>query len=120
MRVRQPGEIKNQPAEQHAAEDLRRRRERDGFARAQHFLQVNLQPDHEQQQRQADFRNSLDVARVGDELEAARADGEAGDEIREQQRLPRDLRPHRHDPRGDDANGDVSDKSVLHADENLN
>ena len=52
---------------------------------------------------------------VGDPLEAVRADGEPGDEIGEQQRLARHLRHHRHDPRGDDANGDVGDEAVLHA-----
>ena len=44
-----------------------------------------------------------------------RADGETRREIREQQRLARHLRHHRHDPRGDDANGDVGDETVLHA-----
>ncbi len=37
------------------------------------------------------------------------------DQIRQQQRLPRHLRHHRHDPRGDDADGDVGDKAVFHA-----
>jgi hypothetical protein len=55
-------------------------------------------------------------------LKSVRADGEAGDEIGQQQRLARDLRQHRHDPRGDDADGDVCDESVLHAESpgNLN
>ncbi len=60
-----------------------------------------------------------DGVRVGDPLKSVRADGETRDEIRQQQRLPRHLRRHRHDPRGDDADGDVGDESVLHAREKL-
>ena len=60
--LRRADQVKNQPADQHAAEDLHGGGEGDDPARAQHFFQVDLQPDHEQQQRQADFGNGLDVA----------------------------------------------------------
>ena len=117
---RRADQIEHQPAEQDAAEDLRGGGQGDDPARAQHFFQVNLQPDHEQQQRQADFGDGLDVLGVGDPLETVRADDEPGDEIGEQHRLAQNLGQHRQNPGGDDADGDVVDESLLHAGAKLN
>ncbi len=93
---------------------------RDDPARAQHFFEVNLQPDHEQQQRQADFGNGPDVLGIGDPLETVRTDDESGNEVGQQHRLARHLRHHRQDPRGNDADGDVTDEALLHAGASLN
>ena len=69
------GDAEEKPAQGNAAEDLSRRRERDDFARAEHFFQVNLQPDHEQQQHQADAGNGFDGMRIRHPFETVRADG---------------------------------------------
>lgn len=57
--------------------------------------------------------------RVGNPPETARADGKTGDEVGKEQRLPGDLTDHRHHPGSDDANGDVGDQPVFHANRRL-
>ena len=113
--LRRANQIKHQPAQEHAAEDLGGGGQGNDPAGAQHFFQVNLQSDHEQQQRQSDFGDGLDVLGVSDPLEPVRADDEPGNEIGEQHRLAQDLGQHGQNPGGDNADGDVVDESLLHA-----
>jgi len=93
---------------------LRRRRNGDGLARAEHLFQIHFQPDHEQQQNQADAGDGLDGFWLGDEFKAVRSDGEARHQIGHQQRLPEHLARHGDHPGRYNANDDVNCQSVVH------
>ncbi len=82
--LRRADKKKNQPAQRGATGDLDQGGPRQHPARAQHFFQVNFQPDHEQHKRQADFRDGFDIMDIGDPLEAAGADCEPGHQIGQQ------------------------------------
>ena len=112
--VSQADQPEEAPAEQNTAEDLGEGGEGDDLARGEHFLQVNLQSDHEEQQREADAGDGADGI-FPHPIETMGSNGEPGDEIGEEQRLPCHLGYYRHHPGGDDTKGDISGDAVVQA-----
>ena len=74
------------------------RRQRDQTARVGHLLQVDLQPNHEEQQDQPYARDGINGVVIGYPAESVRSNGESADQVRQQQRLPQNLERHRKDP----------------------
>src|SRR5206468_3352875 len=105
-------------AEGDADRHLERAREQHGRAAGGHLAQVDLEPDHEQEQDQADLRHGLDALLVGDPPEAdVRADDHAREEIGDDQRLleaPRDGGDQR---RGAGADADAREKAEVVGDD---
>ena len=99
-------------AEGDAERELQQPGQYDRLAAAEELAEVDLQADDEQQQRQAEVRDSLDVGLVGDDVAELRADDDAGDQERGDRR---DLQPREHEREeaGDDqAEADVGDQRL--------
>ena len=90
-----------------AAKKLRDPSEGDGATGSEYLFQVDFQSDHVEQQDQSQLRDRGDGFVVFNESDADRSHQKTGDQISENHRLFEDLRRHREQPRGDDANGDV-------------
>ena len=74
------------------------------------LLQVDLQPDHEEEQDQPDLGHGLDARPVLDEVQTDRPDQNAGDQVGEDQRLPEPMPEERQQRRGGDADADAGEK----------
>ena len=112
-RVERPG-VKWEPqrpekddAQNAAAKNLRDAGEGDGATGSEYLFQVDFQSDHVEQQDQSQLGDRGDGFVVFNESDADRSHQKTGDQVSENDRLFEDLRRHREQPRGDDANGDV-------------
>ncbi len=82
-----------------------------GLPADQQLLQVHLEPDHEQQQDQADLGDRLDALLVLDQAQAdLRPDEHARQQVGEQQRLPQPVGDERQHRRHGDAQADAGQK----------
>ena len=94
------------------ARDLHDRGADDDGAGAHDLLQVDLQPDHEQHQDQAELGNDVDRFFRLHQVQPGRAEQEAAGEIGEDGRLAEKLRADAENPGGDDGKSDVLDQFV--------
>ncbi len=97
-----------------AADDLRDRAHEDRTARADDFLQIDLEADHEKQEEETEFGDGLDRVLVVDEAKPHRADGEAAYEIGEDDGLLEELGDDAQGPCCDDTNRDFLQEMVSH------
>ena len=91
---------------------MHQRRQGDGAAGAGDFLQVDLEADHEEQKDEAEFRDRPDALGRCDQARPGRPEGEAADEIGEEDRLPELLRDQPEQPGGGDAESNVANEFV--------
>ena len=75
---------------------------------------VELQPDDEQQQRDPELREQLDVGRVVDEAEGLRADGDPGGDQPHDERLAQYERSGPRDHADEEDRGDLLEDPDLH------
>ena len=78
----------------------------------QQFLEVELQPDAEHQQDDADLGELLGQRRVGDEAGRVRADQRAGEQVADDRRQAEPLREVAEHQRGGQAAGQREDQVV--------
>lgn len=102
-------ETEKNHAERNSAENLHKRCESNGTAGTGDFLQVDLQPDHEEQKNQSQLRNGRDRFGRLDKAESHGTECETAGQISEEQRLPRKLRTETEQPCGHGAIGDIAD-----------
>jgi hypothetical protein len=93
---------------------LAARGENDDPAGADDLLEVDLQPDHEQHEDQAELRDGLDRLFGLHQPDTERADDKAGDQVRQNQRLLEKMRSQPDAPRKQDRERDVANE-VVHA-----
>ena len=92
--------------------DLDERSQGDRASRADDFFQIDLEPDHEEEKNEPELGDGGDAIGRGDQARPGRPEGETGDEIGEQNRLPKLLRHQPEEPGGGDAEGDVANEFV--------
>jgi hypothetical protein len=101
-----------QPTQDASAQKLRDRCDCNHTPGPKHFLQIDLQPDHEEQQTQPNLANDLNVFVCFDKAKPMRTSSKAGQEIGQYQRLPEELSQHRQRPGGDDTLGDLTGQTM--------
>ena len=104
---RHPEQQKKSDPERAAADDLHGGGHHDGAAGTDDLLEVDLQPDHEQQEDQAELGDGGDRFRRGDEAQSGRPEDETGGEIGEKDRLAGDLGGQAQEPGHQDAEGNM-------------
>jgi hypothetical protein len=102
-------ETEKNHTERNSAEDLHQRGECYGTPSTGDFLQVDLEPDHEEQENQSQLRNCRDRLSRLNKTESQGTECEAACQISEEQRLPGKLRTKTEQPRGNGAIGDIAD-----------
>ena len=94
---------KEQDAEQAAADQLPAGGEQDDLAGADDLLQVDLQPDHEQHEDQAELGDDADRFLGLDPAHAEWTNEEPGDKVGQDQRLPGEMGEQAEPPGEQDA-----------------
>ena len=109
---RQPDADEEQHPEQAAADELPAGREQDDLARPHDLLQVDLQPDHEQHEDQAELGDDADRFLRLDPAHAEWTNAKAGDKVGQDQRLPGEMGKQAQHPGKQDAESDVANELV--------
>ena len=103
---------KNSDAEQAAADELAARREQDHLARPHDLLQVDLEPDHEQHEDQAELGDDADRFLRFDPARTEWTYAEAGDKVGQDQRLPGEMGEQAQHPGKQNTESDVANEFV--------
>jgi hypothetical protein len=99
-------------AEQAPAEELAAGREQDDPARPHDLLQVDLEPDHEQHEDQAELGDDADRFLRFDPSGAEWTYAKAGDKVSQNQGLPRKMGQKPQDPSKQDTERDIANEFV--------
>lgn len=99
-------------AEEAAAEELAARREQDHLSRSHDLLQVDLEPDHEQHEDQAELGDDADRFLRLDPAGAKWTYAEAGYKVGQDQRLPGEMGEQAQHPGKQDTESDVANELV--------
>src|SRR3569623_1324117 len=109
---RQADTDEEQQPEHDAANQLPAGGEQDDLAGAHDLLQVDLQPDHEQHEDQAEFGDDVDGVLGLDPAHAEWTNEEPSDKVGQDQRLPGKMRQKAEDPGEQDTESDIANKFV--------
>ena len=105
-----PMRHEEQHAEHAAADQLPAGGKQDHPAGAHDLLQIDLQPDHEQHEDQAEFGNDADRFLRLDPAHAEWTNEKPGDKVGEDQRLPEEMGQKPEHPGEQDAKSDIANK----------
>ena len=83
-----------------------------GAACADDLFQIDLKSDHEEEKNETELRDGGNAVGRGNQTRPGRAEGKAGDQISEQDRLAELLRDQAENPGGADAKRDVANEFV--------